>query len=78
MGKRTGNPLQEEMLQRSSRLEKERHEAVGVQEIFEDGFLGQGEALLFYQQGAGLPDDFVPAYPVRAVFRAGAAEKALG
>ncbi len=73
-----GDLLQEEMLQGSSRLEEEGHEMIGVQEILEDGFLGQGEALLLDQESPGLADDFVPANPIRAILRACPAEKALG
>jgi hypothetical protein len=66
------------MLQGSPRLEEERHEAVGVQKVLEDGFLGQGEAFFLDQESPGLPDDFVPANPIGTIFGAGPAEKALG
>jgi hypothetical protein len=72
------NLFQKERLQRSPSLKEEVHEAIAVQEVFKNRFLGQGEAFFLDQEGAGLADDLICPDPVGAIFGTGPTEQALG
>jgi hypothetical protein len=51
---------------------------LAVKEILKDRLLGKREAFIIDQEGSGLPDDIVRRNVIGTVFRAGAAEEALG